>query len=109
MSTQGNYRLSSTRGKSEQLHVCRIKRIHATGTELVAEVYPAQLEGIDAHKGFSDPLRYCRTYPQSASRAELVRQLKRNNVSSKDIAALLAFPAEMPPKIKKPRKNKQGA
>jgi hypothetical protein len=79
----GNYEVANTRGVCPLKHRVRVSR----NGELVAEIYPAQLD--PDGKGFSDPLRYVRRYPQSASRKEFTRQLTLNGVSAEDQKMLL--------------------
>jgi hypothetical protein len=100
MATIGNFKTSSTRGKSPELHVCRVRR----GIELVAEVRPY---GLDPDKrGHSDPYRFIQQFPASASRREFVKQLAENGVSAEEIRMLLDGPTEPQEKISKPRKTK---
>jgi hypothetical protein len=103
MSTQGQFKLSSTRGKSEMLHVARIRKAGV----LVGECYPARLDGGGDKKGFSDPMKFIRQYPDSFSHKAMVAMLKRNKLTNAEIDFLMAFPTEQAPKLKKPRKNKQ--
>lgn len=83
----GAYEVSNTRGVCPLKHRVRVTRF---GGELVAEIYPAQLD--PDGKGFSDPLRYLRRYPQSASRREFIRQMSLNGVPDDDIRTILTFP-----------------
>lgn len=79
----GIYDLANTRGVCPLKHRVRVSR----NGELVAEVYPAQLD--PDLKGHSDPLRFVRRFPQSRSRRAFVQQLQENNVPSDDITMLL--------------------
>lgn len=82
----GTYEVANTRGVCPLKHRVRVSR----NGELVAEVYPAQLD--PDLKGHSDPLRFVRRFPQSRSRRVFVQQLQENHISSEDIAMLLRIP-----------------
>jgi hypothetical protein len=85
MATIGNFKTSSTRGKSNMLHVARIRR----NGELVAETFPAQLD--PDKRGQSDPLHFIRQFPQSKSRRHFVEQLRLNGVSDEEIKEILTI------------------
>lgn len=81
----GKYRTSSTRGKTANMHVVRVRSEQSR--ILLAEVYPARLD--PDTRGHSDPYAFIVKHPASKSQKEFVRQLQEKGVSEADIKLLL--------------------